>query len=57
MILDLLLYYAIGFIVWGYMVHKYVAYMSPPEFIIGLIWRPFIWPVLLCIPVFYRNKG
>jgi hypothetical protein len=55
-LLDAVLYYAIGFIVWGYMVHRYVAYMSSPEFITGLFWRPLIWPAMLLIPFFYRRK-
>ena len=47
LMLDLLLYYSIGFIVWGYLVHKYVAYMSPPAFFKGFMYRPFLWPVML----------
>jgi len=53
MLLDAVLYYSVGFIVWGYMVHRYVAYMSPAQFIIGLFWRPLIWPAMLFLPLFY----
>lgn len=46
-LLDLLLYYTIGFIVWGWCIRTFVAYMGPPDFIKGLFYRPFLWPIML----------
>ncbi len=51
-LITLLLYYAIGFIVWGWCVNRWDAYMSPPEFLMGLLWRPFLWPVMLFMAIF-----
>ncbi|HEX3747568.1 MAG TPA: hypothetical protein VHW09_26720 [Bryobacteraceae bacterium] len=52
MLVDVFLYYAIGFVVWGWCVNKYVAYMSTPAFIKGLFYRPFLWPVMLWFAAF-----